>query len=46
MAKVKALTPRGTHKTLETTLKEINLWYVGLVKLLQLDPLPIPAWEN
>lgn len=29
MSKVKALTPRGTHKTLETTLKEINPWYVG-----------------
>ena len=29
MDKVKALTPRGTHKTLETTLDEINQWYVG-----------------
>ena len=29
MAKVKALTPRGTHKTLDSTLKEINQWYVG-----------------
>jgi len=29
MAKVKALTPRGTYKTLETNLKEINQWYVG-----------------
>lgn len=29
MDKVKALTPRGTHKTLETSLKEINQWYVG-----------------
>jgi len=29
MDKVKALTPRGTHKTLETNLKEINQWYVG-----------------
>jgi group II intron reverse transcriptase/maturase len=29
MRKVKELTPRGTHKTLETTLKEINQWYVG-----------------
>ena len=29
MAKVKALTPRGTYKTLDTTLKEINQWYVG-----------------
>ena len=29
MDKVKALTPRGTHKTLDTTLDEINQWYVG-----------------
>jgi group II intron reverse transcriptase/maturase len=29
MGKVKELTPRGTHKTLDTTLKEINQWYVG-----------------
>jgi len=29
MAKVKALTPRGTYKTLDATLKEINQWYVG-----------------
>ncbi len=29
MSKVKALTPRGTHQTLETTLEEINQWYVG-----------------
>jgi len=29
MDKVKVLTPRGTYKTLETTLEEINQWYVG-----------------
>ena len=29
MSKIKALTPRGTHQTLETTLDEINQWYVG-----------------
>ena len=29
MAKVKELTPRGTHLTLEKTLEEINSWYVG-----------------
>jgi len=29
LCKVKELTPRGTHKTLDTTLKEINQWYVG-----------------
>ena len=28
MSKVKKLTPRGTYKTLDTTLKEINQWYV------------------
>jgi hypothetical protein len=29
MAKVKELTPRGTHQKLEQTLEEINSWYVG-----------------
>ncbi|WP_419612369.1 group II intron reverse transcriptase/maturase [Thiolapillus sp.] len=29
MDKVKAMTPRGTHQTLSTTLDEINQWYVG-----------------
>jgi len=29
MDKVKALTPRGTHKSLERTLDKINQWYVG-----------------
>ena len=29
MSKVKELTPRGTRKTLDTTLDEINQWYVG-----------------
>jgi RNA-directed DNA polymerase len=29
MDKVKALTPRGTHKMLEPTLAKINEWYVG-----------------
>jgi group II intron reverse transcriptase/maturase len=29
MSKVEALTPRGTHRTLEMTLDEINQWYVG-----------------
>jgi len=29
MAKVKELTPRGTHLTLEATMGEINRWYVG-----------------
>lgn len=29
MSRIKALTPRGTHKTLEPTLDKINQWYVG-----------------
>ncbi len=29
MEKVKELTPRGTHTSLETTIKEINSWYMG-----------------
>ena len=29
MAKVKELTPRGTHLKLEATIEEINQWYVG-----------------
>ena len=29
MSRVKELTPRGTHKTLEKTLEEINQWYEG-----------------
>jgi group II intron reverse transcriptase/maturase len=40
MAKVKALTPRGTHKTLETNLKEINQWYVGWANYYSLTNYP------
>ncbi len=29
MAKVKELTPRGTHFTLEQSIKRINSWYMG-----------------
>jgi group II intron reverse transcriptase/maturase len=29
MNRVKALTPRGTHESLEPTLDKINQWYVG-----------------
>ncbi len=29
MAKVKELTPRGTHLTLEASIEKINSWYVG-----------------
>jgi len=29
MAKVKDLTPRGTHITLEETIRRVNTWYMG-----------------
>jgi len=29
MAKVKELTPRGTHLTLEASIEQVNSWYVG-----------------
>jgi group II intron reverse transcriptase/maturase len=29
MDKVKELTPRGSHQTLEATMKKINSWYIG-----------------
>jgi group II intron reverse transcriptase/maturase len=29
MAKVKELTPRGTHLTLEKTMEQVNKWYMG-----------------
>lgn len=29
MAKVKELTPRGTHRALEKTIEKINKWYIG-----------------
>ena len=45
MAKVKALTPRGPHKTLETNLKEINQWYVGWANYYSLTYYP-PIKEN
>jgi len=40
MAKVKALTPRGTHLTLETTLARINQWYVGWSSYFSLTQYP------
>ena len=40
MDKVKALTPRGTHKTLVTNLKEINQWYVGWANYYSLTYYP------
>ncbi len=38
--KVKALTPRGTHRTLDTTLARINQWYVGGSRYFSLTPYP------
>jgi group II intron reverse transcriptase/maturase len=40
MEKVKTLTPRGTCKTVETTLKEINQWYVGWANYFSLTQYP------
>jgi RNA-directed DNA polymerase len=40
MAKVKELTPRGTHLTLEKTLEEINSWYIGWVGYFQMTYYP------
>ena len=34
MAKVKELTPRGTHRTLQATIAEINRWYVGWANVI------------
>ncbi len=40
MDRVKALTPRGTHKTLDRTLDEINQWYVGWSNYYSLTDYP------
>ena len=40
MDQVKALTPRGTSKTLERSLKEINRWYVGWANYFSLTQYP------
>lgn len=40
MDKVKALTPRGTHKSLEPTLDKINQWYVGWSNYFSLTNYP------
>ena len=40
MTKVKALTPRGTNKDMETTLKTINQWYVGWANYFSLSSYP------
>jgi len=40
MDKVKALTPRGTHKSLEPTLDKINQWYIGWSNYFSLTNYP------
>jgi group II intron reverse transcriptase/maturase len=40
MDKVKALTPRGTHKSLEPTLDKVNQWYVGWSNYFSLTNYP------
>ena len=42
MDQVNALTPRGTSKTLETSLREINPWYVGWANYFSLTQYPSP----
>jgi len=40
MDKVKALTPRGTHKSLAPTLDKINQWYIGWSNYFSLTNYP------
>jgi RNA-directed DNA polymerase len=40
MRKVKALTPRGSHQTLEHTLAELNQWYEGWANYYSLTQYP------
>ena len=40
MAKVKELTPRGTHLTLEASIKQINSWYVGWAGYFEMTSYP------
>jgi len=40
LEKVKALTPRGTNKDIETTLKTVNQWYVGWANYFSLSHYP------
>ena len=40
MAKVKELTPRGTHLTLEKTIEKINRWYVGWANYFSMTHYP------
>ena len=40
MAKVKELTPRGSHLNLENTIVEINSWYVGWASYFSMTHFP------
>jgi RNA-directed DNA polymerase len=40
MEKVKELTPRGTHKTLEQTMEAINKWYQGWASYFKMTQYP------
>ncbi len=40
IGKVKALTPRGTHQTLESTIKDVNRWYTGWANYFSLTYYP------
>ena len=40
MERVKDLTPRGTHHTIETTMKSINKWYTGWANYYSMTQYP------
>lgn len=40
MEKVKELTPRGTHQSIEQTVKAINLWYTGWANYYKMTQYP------
>ena len=40
MAKVKELTPRGTHRTLERTIENLNSWYIGWASYYSMTQYP------
>lgn len=40
MQRVKELTPRGTHQSMETTIAEINKWYVGWSSYFEMTNYP------
>jgi len=40
MVKVKELTPRGSHLTLEQTIEQINRWYVGWASYFSMTHFP------